>query len=196
MNEREIEEPKSRLKPFIVFVVILVAVVIIGNFLYHPPKTVETPVNGNTNVTVEPGKTSVSMVFGEGIVSSNDIHVGDVFAVSISCQPDEPIKAFEFKLSFNPIIVQALLVEEGNIFSGYQTFFNKGIIDNTNGTINDIYNLIVGQGNVTHVGTFVDITFIASAPGSTMLDMYDEGVTNETTYVDISVVDGNVVVLR
>ena len=64
---------------------------------------------------------------------------------------------------------------EGDIFDDYTTFFNPGTIDNNAGTIVDIYDLIMGSGNVTDTGTFVTISFTAKdASGTSSLDIYDK----------------------
>ena len=51
------------------------------------------------------------------------------FSVSVYCNPTQPIKAYELKLSFNASLIQAINVTEGDIFEGYSTFFNAGIIN-------------------------------------------------------------------
>jgi hypothetical protein len=116
-------------------------------------------------------------------VITGEYRQGDTINVSIVCVPDSYVKAWECKLNFNDNVLNAIQVEEGNFFSGYDTFFNAGIIDNNNGTIINMYNLIMGQGNVTGVGTLVDITFHAVGCGLSNISLYDVGVTNETMYV-------------
>ena len=123
------------------------------------------------------------------------ISPGESFTVDIYVEPAQPVKAVEFKLSFNPSLLLANEVTEGDLFTGYTTFFNSGTIDNTNGDITKVSGLIVGQGNVTDPGIFVTISFTAKqTTGSSSLDLYEVGATNETTYVNIIVYDGTVVV--
>jgi len=74
---------------------------------------------------------------------------GETFTVNVYCVPGQPIKAYEFKLSFDASRLQVDSVSEGDIFDGYTTFFNDGTIDNNAGTIVDVYGLIVGAGNVS-----------------------------------------------
>lgn len=120
---------------------------------------------------------------------------GDTFTVDVYCIPKQAIKAFELKLSFDPLIIQANSVIQGTIFDGYTTFFNAGTIDNTAGTIVNIYDLILGMGSVNDPGTFVSISFTArSDSGVSLLDIYDAGVTNEVGYIPISVTDGYVTI--
>ncbi|UCF12943.1 MAG: PKD domain-containing protein [Thermoplasmatales archaeon] len=143
------------------------------------------------------GTISVAGDEGDTIVSLDPLNQSasavDTFNVNVSCTPGQPIKAFEFKLSFNPLLLQANSVTEGDIFDGYPTFFNAGIIDNNIGTIVDVFGLIMGDGNVTDSGTFVTISFTAkNASGTSSLDIYDVGVADEIGYVSIDVSDGSV----
>lgn len=130
------------------------------------------------------------------ISPANQTHLtGESFSVDVYCIPTQPIKSFEFKLSFDPSYLEVNSVSEGDIFDGYTTFFNSGIIDNTAGTIVNIYNLIIGAGNVSNAGTFVSITFTAkNTAGISSLDLYEVGITDEKGYLSISVVDGSVTI--
>ena len=124
---------------------------------------------------------------------SQTVSPGETFTVDVFCVPSQQIKSFELKLSFDPLLLQANSVTEGDIFDGYTTFFNPGTIDNNAGNIVDIYGLILGSGNVSNPGTLVNISLTAkSTIGSSLLNLYDVGVTNETEYVSITVNDGKV----
>jgi len=141
--------------------------------------------------------TVIGDTFGETTVSINPVSQtvspNENFIISVYCDPGQPIKAFEFKLSFNASLVQAIEVSEGDIFDGYTTFFNAGIINNSAGTIVEVYGLIVGTGNVSDSGTLVNISFTGGLlTGISGLDLYDVGITNETAYIPISLVNGSV----
>lgn len=111
---------------------------------------------------------------------------GQSIDILIKCHPTTPIKAFEFKVKFNQTLYRAESVTEGDFFSGYQTFFNAGIINNEDGRIINIYNLIVGQGNVTKDGVLVKITFTCLQVQTSPLILYDVGLTNEIQYINIT----------
>ena len=118
---------------------------------------------------------------------------GKDFTVNVYCVPGQPIKAFEFRLSFDASIISANEVTEGDIFEGFSTFFNDGTIDNSSGTIVDIYGLILGAGNTSSPGTLASISFTSkSTTGTSLLSLYDVGITNETEYVSIAVTNGTV----
>jgi hypothetical protein len=129
------------------------------------------------------------------IVPSGNYRIGDTFNVSIRCSPTRPIKAFEFKVNFNKNVVGAVKVYEGKIFQGYQTFFNKGIINNQTGTIINIYNLIVGPGNVTTPNNLVNISFRAVGYGLCNITLYNVGITNETIYIPILVSNSSITII-
>ena len=126
--------------------------------------------------------------------SSQTVSAGQTFTVNVSCTPGRPIKSFEFKVSFNASLLQANTVTEGNMFQGYTTFFNAGTINNSAGTIIDVYGLILGPGTVSAPGTFVSLSFTAaSASGTSAVTLYGVGVTNETMYLPITVTNGSVI---
>jgi len=113
----------------------------------------------------------------------------------VVCTPGQSIKSFEFEISFDPTILYANAVTEGTIFNSYTTFFNEGIINNTAGTIVDIYGLIQGAGVASNPGNLVSLSFTArSASGISAVSLYGVGVTNETHYVPITVTNGSVTV--
>jgi len=126
---------------------------------------------------------------------SQNVSSEETFSVKVYCAPDHPIKSFEFGLSFDASLLEAISVTEGDIFNGYTTFFNPGTIDNAAGTIDGVFNLIMDSGNVSDPGTFVTILFIAKInTGTSILNLLNVGVTNETGYISISVDDGAVIV--
>ncbi|UCD13473.1 MAG: hypothetical protein JSW60_07940, partial [Thermoplasmatales archaeon] len=145
---------------------------------------------GVTIVAADEGDTTVSID-----PSGQTVSADDTFDVNVSCVPSQPVKAFEFRLSFNPSLLQANSVTEGDIFEGYTTFFNPGTIDNNAGTIVDVYGLIVGQGNVSVNGSFVTISFTAKdSSGTSSVYIADVGVTDESGYIPIEVSEGSVTV--
>jgi chitodextrinase len=127
--------------------------------------------------------------------ASQTVNTSSTFSISITCVPQQPVKAFELKLSFNPSLLRATAVTQGTLFAGYNTFFNAGEIDNTAGHIINIYNLIIGPGNVTSGGSLVQINFTAkSTSGTSSLSLYEVRLTNETEYLSINVVSGAVTI--
>jgi len=136
---------------------------------------------------------AVSLVYIDP--ANKTVTAGQTFTVAISCVPAQLIKSFELKLSFDASLLQANSVTEGNIFQGHTTFFNKGTINNNNGTIINIYDMILGAGTVSNTGTFIIISFTTkSTPGTSILNLYDVGVTNEVGYIPITIQSGNIAI--
>lgn len=109
----------------------------------------------------------------------------DIIFIDVICIPNEPVKAFEFVIEFNQTVMTAVSIVEGDFFAGYDTFLSPSMeIDNENGTIKDIYNLILGKGNVSEPGTLVTIEFlIINCSGVFPISILNDGVTNETQYI-------------
>ncbi|MBE3141528.1 MAG: hypothetical protein IMZ53_13210 [Thermoplasmata archaeon] len=125
--------------------------------------------------------------------ASKTVSAGQTFTITVACTPGQSIKSYELKVLFNPTLLQANSVSEGTIFAGYTTFFNDGTINNTAGSIVDVYGLILGAGLVSSPGSLVSISFTARlASGTSSVSLSDVGVTNETTYVPITVTNGTV----
>lgn len=129
------------------------------------------------------GETEMSVQISNAIVSGSE-----TFMVSIYCIPGQPMKSFEFSVTYDETLLQANSVSEGNIFDAYDTFFNNGTIDNVNGEITPIFDLIVGPGNVSDAGYLVNISFTAQGvSGTSSINLVDAGVTNETAYLSLIV---------
>jgi PKD repeat protein len=136
---------------------------------------------------------------GSSIISispmSQTVSSGGSVTVTVHFVPERPVKAFEFKVSFDPSLLQATSVAEGGFFGGFTTFFNPGTINNQAGTIVSVFDLIVGDGNVTGPGVFVTIGFTAlSSSGTSAVTLYDVRVTNETEYIGVTVNSATVTV--
>lgn len=123
---------------------------------------------------------------------SKTVMVGESFTLNITCYPTEPIKAWELGVSFDDSLLRANSVSEGNFFNAYWTFFIPGIIENENGTIKNIYDLIIWDGNVSSQGILMSINFTAVSEGNSIIELYGVGITNETTYLPCDVNSGSV----
>lgn len=127
--------------------------------------------------------------------ASQTVSAGSSVVLTVNCSPARSVKGFELKVSFDPSILQATSVSEGNFFTGFTTFFNPGTINNQAGTIINVYDLIVGQGNVTSNGSFVTIAFTAgSTSGTSAVTLYGVQLANETEYINVSVRSASVTV--
>ncbi len=131
--------------------------------------------------------------------ASQSVGVGDTFTVDVYVDPDQPIRGVQCSLTFNSSLLQAEQVTEGDIFSGYTTFFIGGNIHNASGEIRGIANMIFGDGNTSTEGTFATITFEAIAAGTATIafNMSDDNtviVTGDSQTVEPAPSDGTVTV--
>jgi hypothetical protein len=146
----------------------------------------------------------ISILFFANIVTATQVYVspidqlvmkGTKFNVSIYCIPSEAIKAYEFEIQFDETKIRFDNYTQGDIFDGYATFFSPSFkIDNENGTVNDIYCLIVGLGNVTKPSYLLNLsgTALNVTNGIPMVTLIGTGVTNETQYLPVVVKNGRI----
>ena len=166
-----------RKNSYIYAITVFMSVLIVFQPLIMPVQALE-----DTSVSIDPSTQTVSP--------------GGSFTVDVFCVPGQPIKSFEFMITFNPSLVRVNSVSEGDIFDGYPTFFNNGSIDNIGGTIENIYGLILGSGIVSSSGTFVTVSFTAkSTSGTSTITLSNVGVTNNSGYVPIVVSGGSVQII-
>ncbi|MBD3405628.1 MAG: hypothetical protein GF411_05800, partial [Candidatus Lokiarchaeota archaeon] len=123
--------------------------------------------------------------------SQQIVSPGDSFSFNVTCNPGDPVKSYEFKLQFDPSLMSISSVSEGLFFNGFTTFFNDGDIDNTNGKLTNVYNLILGSGNVTSEHSLITVSCVAKGSiGQLPIQLYDVGVTDEEGYLQVTTMNG------
>jgi len=163
-----------RKKCFVVTINVVLSVIILVGLLIIPVHAA-----GSTTVKVDS--------------LSQNIPSGSTFTISIACVPNQTLKAFELQVVFNSSLLKANSVFEGNIFKSYSTFFNAGSIDNINGTITNIYDVILGSDSPSSNGTLVIISFTAkSTSGTSSINLKNVGITNNVEYIPITIINGSV----
>jgi hypothetical protein len=125
------------------------------------------------------------------------VGVGEDFTVDIFVDPDAEIGGAQFSLSFDPSLITANDVIEGNLLSqgGASTYFISGTIDNAAGTITGVFGAITADGEtVSQSGIFATISFTAgTAVGTSALDLTNVIVgDSQGQAMDIEVSDGSV----
>jgi hypothetical protein len=131
--------------------------------------------------------------------ASNEVDIGETFTVDIFVDPDTGIAGAQFSLSFDPSLITANEVTEGNLLSqgGASTYFMAGTIDNVAGTITGVAGFITAPGEVvSQSGIFAIISFTTgTAVGTSALDLSNVIVGNlQAQAVDITVTDGEVII--
>ena len=124
------------------------------------PTPAPTPTPEATTVSISPSTKTVSP--GQ-------------FTVNVTIEPEVPIAGIQFDLSFDPSLVRANNVTEGNLLKqgGANTYFYSGMIDNTAGTITGVASAITTSGEtVSTLGVLATIQMTAkSAAGTSTLDL-------------------------
>jgi hypothetical protein len=122
-------------------------------------------------------------------VRTNQIQYDEEYSIFVYCIPTQPIKGYEFQISFNPEFLQVVEVIEGDIFQNYSTFFSNGIIDNDNGTVQNIYGVLLGDYFVNDTGTLIELIVMNNSTfGTGDISLNSVGVVNGTSYVNTTVV--------
>ena len=125
------------------------------------PTPTPTPTPGVTTVSITPPTQTVA--------------TGSPFTVNVTVDPKVAIAGAQFDLSFNPSLVSANSVTEGNLLkqNGASTYFSSGTIDNTAGTIIGVAGAITTPGQtVSSPGVFATIQMTAkSVDGTSPLDL-------------------------
>lgn len=147
------------------------------------------------NTTFAAGETTVSVSAPAGVSP------GEQFTVDIVVEPGTAIAGLQFNLAFNPLLVTASSVTEGNLLSqgGATTYFDDGTIDNVAGTISGVAGTITTPGQtVSADGTFATITLTAGAQGGTSPLTLSSVVVGDINgqAVEIIVVSGQVAINR
>ena len=113
---------------------------------------------------------------GTGFAFSTDttsVRVGDTFTVHVNAEKITDLAGWQFDLTFNPDVLEAVEVSEGDFLktSGGTTFFQQETIDNTIGEITGLTAALISEGGVTGTGTLLSITFKAKAGGESQIDL-------------------------
>jgi hypothetical protein len=105
--------------------------------------------------------------------SSTVVLVGDTFVVEIRISDVSDLYGWEFKLSWDPNLLEAENVTEGEFLKrGGPTFFVEKI-NNTEGNMLVYCTLLGDVSGVSGDGTLASVTFYAEKKGSSVLDLSD-----------------------
>jgi len=125
--------------------------------------------------------------------SNLEIDPGESFTINISSIMTEKIEGYEFDIIFDPAFLIANSVVEGDIFQDFTTWFNSGTIDNSKGYINDVFSIIMNEGNTSKSGTLAIISFTSlTKNGTTNIMLNDTGLSNDNSYIPISLQNGQI----
>ena len=102
--------------------------------------------------------------------SKTPIHIDDTFTIDISAENVFDLAGWQFDIAFDPAILEAISVSEGNFLkTGGTTFFQGGSIDNVAGKITALSAARLSAQGVSGTGTLVQVRFKAKSAGETKL---------------------------
>jgi len=109
---------------------------------------------------------------------SQEAPIGASFNVTVKISNVADLYGWEFKLSWNPLIISVTEVVEGNFLSsGGQTYLVK-VINNTVGYIHVACTLIGAASGVSGSGVLAIVYFYVNRSGETVLDLYGTKLVN------------------
>ena len=102
--------------------------------------------------------------------SKASIHVGDTFTLDIRAEEVIDLAGWQFDIAFDPSILEAISVSEGNFLKmGGTTLFQSGIIDNAAGKITGLSAIRLSTQGVSGTGALLQARLKAKAAGETEL---------------------------
>lgn len=126
------------------------------------------------------------------------IEENDNFTMDITITPDTAIAGAELQLEYDPALISVSKISEGSFLKqgNEGTIFSKGSIDNDNGTVTNIYGVIIGKEMILEPATFASIEFEAgNMAGISEITLKSVLVTNSTgATLPIEVYNGKVLV--
>ncbi len=96
--------------------------------------------------------------------STRIVTPGSDFDMNISFDPHgTAIAGAQLDIGFDRSLIRVNSITEGNLFTqgGASTFFNGGTINNTAGSVINIFDAIIGRKNVSTQGNFIIINATA-----------------------------------
>ena len=105
--------------------------------------------------------------------SKTPIHHEDTFMLDIGARDIFDLAGWQFDITFDPAILEALNVIEGDFLKmgGATTFFQAGTINNRSGRITKINATRLVPGGVSGTDTLLQVTFKAKSAGETALTL-------------------------
>ena len=126
---------------------------------------------GNGFFGFEPGTEYTVTNPGIGYTfSKTPIYIDDTFTLDISAETVFDMAGWQFDIAFDPAILEAISVSEGNFLkTGGTTFFQGGSIDNATGKITALSAARLSAQGVSGTGTLLQVRFKAKSAGETKL---------------------------
>jgi len=125
-------------------------------------------------------------------VSQSSAYVNEPVTLEVGCFPTYFVKGWELKIKYDDTFLRFSNVTIGSFFDPYPQFWINGTVDAANSSIINIYNLVIGRGNVSHSAQFCYVTFVPLKVGYSNVSLFDVGVCNESKYLPVTIINGSV----
>jgi len=111
--------------------------------------------------------------------------------VHVRLEPTQNIRGFEFRVAYDPTLLNLTNVSCGDFFDENWTYFHPGSSP-MDGDTGMIYGLILGKGNISTPVDLAVIRFHVIAMTDSLLNFSDIGICNQTEYVDLTFTNGTI----
>lgn len=128
---------------------------------------------------------------------TQDVIIGKQFTVELNVTPGVPIAGMQSNIIFNPAYIRIDSITFGNLFTqdGASEFSRAGVINNTAGTVVNIWDVILGPYSVNNTGTFIRVNGTALAKGTSGINLTNIIIAKpDGTSESLSYINGTVVV--
>src|SRR3990172_3304088 len=124
---------------------------------------------------------------------------GETFELNITIDPEgTAIAGAQLNIAFDTSNIRINKITEGNFLkqNGSSTFFSEGIINNSTGTVLNIFGVVLGRINVSSTGTFVVINATAiGISGTSGINLSNVKLSNSDAQPVLSAVyNGNITI--
>ncbi len=131
------------------------------------------------------------------IPSNKTVAEGEIFTLNVSIDPmGTAIAGAQLNIEFDRTMLNVNDIIEGNLFRQDSTItaFNSGIIDNSIGSVKNIYSVILGPYSVVSPETFIIINATATgSKGQSGIDLSNVIISDpKGNYIDLNVINGSV----
>jgi Cohesin domain len=166
----------------IILFIIIIAFLIIGMFLL--PDMITSP---SAEVSVLP--------------SNQTLTTGETIEFDILIDPmGRYIAGAKFNLAFDRDMFKVNKITEGNLLkqNGSITYFNSGVLNDSDGTVTNIFGFVLGNKNVSNPGIFMMINFtVINSSGSSGINLSNVEISDPNGYlIAVNVTNGSVVVVQ
>ncbi|MBT9490892.1 MAG: PEP-CTERM sorting domain-containing protein [Paucibacter sp.] len=119
------------------------------------------------------------------VASANPAQQGSVIDLDVRIADAVDLYGYQFTLSFNAAVLQAIGVSEGSFLSGGgSTFSDPGTIDNAAGSISFVFNTLLGAvPGVSGGGSLAHISFNVANAGASVMSFSDVEFLNSNLSV-------------